>query len=1337
MSGLIRRLWRIAAGLLATLVVLLAVAVGLVRLALVQVPEYQAQIESWASDALGWPVEISSMDARLGWGGPQLRFTNARVLTRDGRFTLVHAAAGSMQVDTWSLLRGQPRPGAVSFSGVALRVERNVDGRWGLLGADGPLLPERAPDTDTVIPQLRDLPAGDLVLNDVTLEFEDLRHGRGPWSFRVDDLELHLAGGELAISASGALPGELGGQMALSAVLSKQDDRGRPSDWTAGVSFSALNLPAVAAALGRPERLPVRGVLDGSLSLAAIAGQLERVAGELLARDLLPRPGVPQDELAIAGEPVVRGVEIPFERLAAKLEWQRNAGGWELDLGELEVERGSRRWRSSVGVIYDVEASVRRLEARADHLQLEDLALAAPWLPEAAHLLVDELAPVGSVRNLELHFDLPDDEARRPEIYLAATFQEVSIAPRGRWPGVRNLSGRIAGDLFGGSATLDAPGSGFDLPWMFREPLAFTALKTAVAWSRSEEGLEVRLGTLQLENDDAVVDAQGRLHVPPGDASPELEMEAVARQVRLEAGPRYLPVNVLNSRVVAWLDAALVSGRVDEARFEFRGATREFPFREGDGIFKVEFELADGVLDFDPNWPDATGIQAGVRFENEGLWAEVRAGRLLEVAAGPASVSIPDFRDKLLLIEGKAAGRLGAFREFALDAAMLKRILGPGLEPASMPAGEVAADVRLDLPLDAITDSRARVDLQISAGTVAFDFLGEPLRDVDARIRIDNAQVTGRDITATLAGSPLVADVVMTGGGAVRVEGGGRIDAAGLARVLRLPLDTWVTGAADWSGHLQFPGPDDATPLGFEISSALVGFDIDLPEPFRKSAPESRRLVARASYLEGALMDSELEWDDGLRIAARIDQSGESPVLRPVPGAVAGEPAGLVFSGAVKRLDLAEWFTVDWPKGLDAKGVPGIIAGGRVLVGELSAPALQLQDVLLELACAGAGWRLGVAAERAAGDIEIPFELYGDDPVTVRMARLWLGSGDAPADGQEESPAADADKDPDAEPEPAVVIAPALVPPLDVEVDDLRLGGVRLGRMSARILHEGDGFELIGLESVGDGFIIQAEGRSRLSDTVDASHLGLQIQSEDVGATLEFMGFRRSMEARNGRFESRMEWQGGLRGDWFRAFTGNASIAIREGRLVGVEPGAGRVFGLLSIQALPRRLALDFKDVFGEGTSFDRIAGDFDFVEGSAYTDNLVMEGPSANMIVVGRTGLVARDYDQTVVIGVDLGQTLPVAGAVVGGPAVGAALYLLSEIFRKPFQAQITYRLTGTVENPVIERVSAGSLSPPQSPPPAVRPESRLEPQPQAPQPSPPPGQPPADRPENPPGGE
>jgi len=83
-------------------------------------------------------------------------------------------------------------------------------------------------------------------------------------------------------------------------------------------------------------------------------------------------------------------------------------------------------------------------------------------------------------------------------------------------------------------------------------------------------------------------------------------------------------------------------------------------------------------------------------------------------------------------------------------------------------------------------------------------------------------------------------------------------------------------------------------------------------------------------------------------------------------------------------------------------------------------------------------------------------------------------------------------------------------------------------------------------------------------------------------------------------------------------------------------------------------------------------------------------------MVVVGRIGLVERDYDQKVVIAADLGRTLPVAGTVVGGPAVGAALFLLSEILSKPFETQVTYQLSGSWEDPVIERLGSGAVPPP-----------------------------------------
>ena len=1302
MSGLIRKLWRIAAGVVAGIVILLAVAIGLVRLALVQVPEYRDQIEGWAGEALGWPVEIGTMDARLGWRGPELRFSDARVLTRDGERTLVVAATGSMLLDGGSLLRGQPRPGAVSLGGVELRIERTVQGRWRLLGEDGPVLPERTSargERAVELPRLADLPSAKLSLEDVRVEIEDLRRRAGPWLLHVNSLELQLGDGQISVAAAGRLPDSLGADLAVSFVVSELDERGRPYDWTAGLSFNALDLNAMGAALGRAEQLPARGMVDGNLSAAASDGGLARVAGDLVARNLIPAsapapaPGeeaapAPQDAVTESTRAELRAPELPYEHLGAAFEWTRTPLGWEARFNDLDVERGGRRWVSPhAALVFEDDAGVRRIEARADLLELEDLAPAASWLPANARDIVMQLAPAGTMRALELHLDLPATEGQPPELYVDVHFEHLSVAPWERAPGVSNISGSVSGDLHAGSARLDGRDSSVDLPWMFRAPLELELLEATLEWSRDEQGRRLLIPELELANADAAVTGRLELLIPPGEASPQLEIDAVARNVRLAAAPRYLPVNRLPERVIEWLDGALRAGRVDEARFELRGATREFPFREGDGLFKAEFDIADGELAFDDGWPSATGLDAAVRFENEGLWADVRAARLLDVGAAATRVAIPDLKEGRLVIEGRADGRLAAFRELVLAADLLERILGAGLEPAAMTAGQVSADVKLDLPLARLAEARAQVELQVSDGVIAYGFLGEPLRAVNARIGIDNARVTARGATATLAGSPVTADVSVGDDGAVRVDGRGRIDAPGLARVLRVPLDAWTRGEGDWTGRLQFPVPRTDAPFKLEISSQLEGFAIDLPAPFRKAADEARDLVVRASFPDARLMDGELEWNESLRIAARVDRAGPEPVFLPIPGALAGEPAGLVFSGAIASFDLAEWLAMEWPEDIETDGVRTIMAGGRLLIGELSGPSLAATDVLFDLSRGADRWIVDLAAEHAAGHVEIPFALYGNRPVEARLDRLWLDPG--PPRDPSASPEA-----PDSKAPPAMMY-PGRVPPLDIEIDDLRFGAIRFGRVSARVLHEGDGFQLIGLEGVGEGFIIQAEGRSRLSDAVDESHLALRIQSDNVGATLDFMGFRRSMEARQGLFEARVEWQGGLRSDWLSAFEGDASISIRDGRLVGVEPGAGRVFGLLSLQALPRRMALDFKDVFGEGTSFDRIAGDFRFAGGNALTDNLVMEGPAADMVVIGRTGLVARDYDQTAVIGVDLGRTFPVAGAVVGGPAVGAALFLLAEIFRKPFQAQITYRLTGPWENPVVEKLSAGTLPP------------------------------------------
>ncbi|HPE71945.1 MAG TPA: AsmA-like C-terminal region-containing protein, partial [Candidatus Competibacter sp.] len=181
--------------------------------------------------------------------------------------------------------------------------------------------------------------------------------------------------------------------------------------------------------------------------------------------------------------------------------------------------------------------------------------------------------------------------------------------------------------------------------------------------------------------------------------------------------------------------------------------------------------------------------------------------------------------------------------------------------------------------------------------------------------------------------------------------------------------------------------------------------------------------------------------------------------------------------------------------------------------------------------------------------------------------------------------------------------------------------------------------------------------------------------------------------------ELRAEWAGELPAFTLERMDGNLKFHIGSGQLLNIDPGLGRVVGLFSLQNIMRRLSLDFSDLFQPGTSFDQITGEFVFKHGQAFTDDLTVEAPAARIDIRGRTGLRDRDYDQRITVTPRLGGALPVAGALAGGPAIGAAVLVAERLLQKGIEQATRYRytLTGSWDDPVLE--------PLREPPPATSP--------------------------------
>ena len=318
-------------------------------------------------------------------------------------------------------------------------------------------------------------------------------------------------------------------------------------------------------------------------------------------------------------------------------------------------------------------------------------------------------------------------------------------------------------------------------------------------------------------------------------------------------------------------------------------------------------------------------------------------------------------------------------------------------------------------------------------------------------------------------------------------------------------------------------------------------------------------------------------------------------------------------------------------------------------------------------------WHIDVEGDDIVATTSIPYDFNSGRPVVVEAERLVLPGNDSESDSE------------------PTRIDPRVLPPISIVSKETAFGPRYFGAVEANFLRTADGLESETIIAKDPTFEIVGNAAWILDESDPAgsrSQVTASLTSTNVKATMRRLGYEPGIESDDASMLLNVSWSGGPSDSMLETLDGDVKVRIGEGELEEVDPGAGRVFGLLSVAALPRRLALDFRDVFGKGFAFDKIQGNFTLVDGNTYTCDLSLESPAADIGIVGRAGLVTRDYEQTAVISASFGNALPVAGALVAGPQVAAALLIFSQIFKKPLQqaTQVYYAIGGTFDEPIIE---------------------------------------------------
>ena len=313
-------------------------------------------------------------------------------------------------------------------------------------------------------------------------------------------------------------------------------------------------------------------------------------------------------------------------------------------------------------------------------------------------------------------------------------------------------------------------------------------------------------------------------------------------------------------------------------------------------------------------------------------------------------------------------------------------------------------------------------------------------------------------------------------------------------------------------------------------------------------------------------------------------------------------------------------------------------------------PDTVLNEVRFELDDQGRRWAAKISARELEGEMTLPRRSRGE-PVRIRLARLDLkGILDQKHKGDQ----APADKP---HPDPRRARA------LDLDIERLLWGENSLGHVTLRSQMEPGGLEFTQVSLTGSVIAIKGRGSWRWQDAGPRSSLTLTAHSRDLGEFLRSLEFKSLLHKAPAELDLNLSWPGAPHRFPATGLKGYIRVDLGAGSLLEVEPGVGRVLGILNLDALRRRLALDFKDLFGPGYAFEEISGRFDIKKGLATIKKLLIKGSSADVSIAGSTNLVEREFDQIVTVTPHIGTGVAIAGAVTGGPLVGAAVLLVDRV--------------------------------------------------------------------------
>ncbi len=1259
-----------------------AVLVTVVRLALPEIGSYNNEIQSWVSKQMEHPVVIEGINAEWQGWSPNLYLENIDLYTQDNSKLITKLDSAHIGIDLVASLRAREIiPNYLSVSGLDLSISRRHDGSLSISSDNDPDFNADSSKSSALSGWL--LKQKHIILENASVAWHDEKSPNKETQFSAVRIQLKTDKQRVQIEADVTLPEQLGQFLSV-----KMDVRGNilTPEWSGSVyveteKFNPTDL------LNDFQIKSIGGVANIKLWTTWEQSKLIDFNSELNYSSFLLS---------------TENYRLPVNNVALNLFGKRiQYKDWLLNIKIDELQTANNVWPTSTHQLLIEKDSNdnNQYNGYFSYLNLEEFLpfiLAANVIPENIKNVFEQQTFKGELIDLNISYQ-PDSEDNNPFQFKTA-FDNLEFISNNESHFISGLQGSLSANSEKFNIQVNSSSSRIKLGSLYEDPLSFSDLNANLELINSETA-ELIIHNLNIVSLDISISSSGKIRFDK--KSPFVDMVMHVDETSIENIPAYVPKQT-SPKLHAWFNNALVGGKFLSGDLLFHGYLSDYPFNNAEGHFKTLINIENTTLEYNEKWPVIDNLTAELIINNDDLTITSPSAYIFDAKIDNISAEIKNLggNNNHMDITGSLAGHTSDARLFIAQSPLNEnKSLRTSVESI---VGSFELDLKLGIPFSNKPTSVEGL-IKLADTTIESDMPGIGLENVDGQVNFTNEEVWGSNINALYNGVPISLNIPLTeqdGPYSENYELSGIATKAFIVNQLGSffpsfsetgkSISNYFEGESKWTVNIKKSKSDGQKKVAFH--SDLNGIEINLPYPFGKEKQETRPLTISTSLVDKLINEINFNFDDLFFTDVFVDNRKNLMVKNILVGLgqqhdKTSDPSDISIQGKIEKLQLSEWIdiialdNIAQSQKIEAESSPRIV--GDFNVDELRIIGNDFNNVNIKLSNPIDGWKIYFDSAEIKGHAQLlNVNNNQKNKLHINLESLSLRGNDT----EQNSNQSEINN----------------LPELDVSIENFKYKDNQLGQLELQTNNVENGVNISKLSISKPGFNITANGEWMRIDGVDRSEFYAKLESNSIETMLATFNYD-SANIQEGQttIEMNANWMDTPMNFSMEKIIGELDMRIDKGQILDINPSAGRLFGLLSIQTLPRRLSLDFTDLFNKGFAFDSISGNFNMDQGHAYTNDLELIGPAANIIVSGRTGFVTEDYDQIATITPKVSNSLPVASALFGpiGIGVGAVIYLTGELFKSiPDKIdqilRYQYSIKGSWDNPDIVKIKKDSKS-------------------------------------------